>query len=860
MLTPEMDMDTSETIRCTPASGKNASRVDTITLPKAWTFASLYGCKDNAIERYNRYIVSDRNEIRAIAAKWDELRKKVVDGIYPDGRMFINVRKGNTRPNPVSCPAHHASVCRNCISGERAAKVSGFTCVNKVLPDKDPASNVAAMAALYILNECSGILQDFARHVLSETCHELYITRHDKDTKHPEFSHVSTIMRRSGRRVVVDENKFERGEKEAFEFHAAMLLNSLATVLIIAEEFQTHVRKIELSQYLRGIFRARLERLIAYGGGAEMPLFLAKSTSEFVKKYITPMSSRARTPNKTLYEIIDRHSSYVCDTNTSPYSVNPKTQGRGTQTTECLTTLLLNSFHTHKHDILDRLGVLRETDELLVTGSGKIEPRLPMPYVVLRALPFCMAYPGREILYNGLHALVSEDTHTEEWSVDAMIQLYVLLTHIAIVSMYRTGFRFGEIKRLYRMKGRPSEIGRVFGIEECAIVTLQDGLSGSRCGQYLKDIVMGTIKDGPVDLRGLARSDATVTLRVYTDKQKTTRNDDSSKPESSTVAARFEKRTLRRDFSSGPMDILPVLMTLCRLNHHLFPSVDKRTDATKRMGDVAKKVGETLKAMNNALKGVDGFKPNLVRAVDCIIRTPFAIETLPCKNAEGEYGEYYKLAAVAMNHTEQTHDTRSYANATESQFDMGEGKNIGYELYSVDIADIDEWRKDTTSERDMFVISWLPNRTPTTPFVHNIQANPRDPLESFKAALVEFWRLLPARHDPLHTHLTGLEPEALRLLLSALRDNGDGSWESVARNVLRILGAPHVEPRPQNALTRLYVHEVTSTANPLADLCDDQENVEFNGVGEQIYISTRIFCAIQVRLTLQHAGRIHRTP
>jgi hypothetical protein len=233
---------------------------------------------------------------------------------------------------------------------------------------------------------------------------------------------------------------------------------------------------------------------------------------------------------------------------------------------------------------------------------------LPLPYVVIRAIPYRMAYAGRHVLARGFAALISGDTCT--YAKNEMVKTYILLTKIACVSMYRTGMRFLEFKRMYHMENRPYNkwnigIGHEFGVEEFANICIISSDSDHGTIHALKDVVVGIkCECGPEDLQMLLRSNATVRIDSYNGKTVTSHEKDAEMSETEwPYNWAFDEKIVQRDFTEGSLSTIPLLVMLSKLNHRLFPPMDERTNQPSAY-------------MKIVADGVDGMLTDTTRCVE----------------------------------------------------------------------------------------------------------------------------------------------------------------------------------------------------------------------------------------------------
>jgi hypothetical protein len=742
----------------------NPGSVELVAIPRYWTFLGLYECKEQAADRYNGYSSHERATMHKCIKNWVRMRDEAIRKMFhaSSGKMVVNVRALEGAPGPITCQDHHTMLLKKLDVLANTREIPQISKLTFICTDfqTDPTTKVAAMGSLYVLSECGGIFGDYARLVLSQACHDLHMTRwtrkESKDGQPPVLHHASTVVRRIG-----DEHmlyNLEDPEKAKLNAKAAMLLNSLATILIVAEESQREFRFMDLSLYLRGISRARLYRREICLEDS-LPLFFVEEPNHinsFVNRYISPLRTTFQVPNECLNQIIGRQ--YTCEKNISMFSVKLG----GIQRVEDLTQLQLlvdTLFGPQAPAIRNRINALREAygTDVKVVDKDACTKRVTLPYVVIQALPFRMAYEERAVL-SGFSDIFRENPDSS--ACKRMSETYALLTKIACVSLYRIGMRFAEFTRLYRMKDRPDRLSRAFGIEECALITFDDG---AECELVpIKKIVTGNTR-GPVDLSDLVRSNATVTLKVFTNKQAKTNQRGKV---DLTKGERKPERILRRDVASGPLAILPLLVMLCMLNHRLFPPVNERTEQpTECMTYISKNVDRMTFAIRECLRGIDGFTEDLVKRVttDTVIRTPFAVETLHCCGRVG-YNDYFTEAAACMNHTPEMHKKSNYAEFDTHDLEVAPGKFVRSSVYRIGVNKVSDWREDMTSSRDMFVLKWLAHLTPTVTY-HRGGPKPVDLALAWKITLAEIWRIRPAIHEPVcHNNFEEGETEATKFL------------------------------------------------------------------------------------------------
>jgi hypothetical protein len=369
--------------------------------------------------------------------------------------------------------------------------------------------------------------------------------------------------------------------------------------------------------------------------------------------------------------------------------------------------------------------------------------------------------------------------------INQMLNTYEVLTSIACVLMHSIGMRSNEFNKMYESDGIVIDHRWCYEIEECVRVSIEvDGESSMK--RWLKDVVA----DEGVDLAKLIRSDTSVNIAIFTDKQEKT----SEVTVEAKKLQRKEDYIIRRDARWGALSHLSVLVMLAMLNHRLSP----RTHKTR----IAKSVGNILKVIRDSLKGVKGiddkFRNGL--SIDRVIRTPFAVETLTCHINE----EYVEEAANCMNHSLKEHNNAHYARAPLPVMKVTESLSLCAEVFRP--------ARQSVSNHNMFVTNWLPNKATRIPFHH--QTEDRVTGGGWRRALVEIWRVLPAPHEPRGDDFYSDSEKALRIFVTSLREGGDGSIHSIAREVLDGLGATGVRLHTQEPLTSLYLHEAMNPPPP----------------------------------------------
>jgi hypothetical protein len=780
-------------------------KMATLVLPAEWNLFHVLQCADDCRMGYDAAVSADSHlglpgQLNALTKAFGDITNSAITAdIGSDCKANAGCGEVGAKKCLFSCKGAVVKWIVQRLQGWAGdSKMFAKFMMHEV--NEDGGGSVFTMGALFVLSEATGdncALRILANYVCSRVVTNLRIVRQGKNDNGPIGPSIRTkdIVDERIRKFDFTNMKCTPGDRigdtagHSIQFDVALILNAYATVLLACEE--KIGRSLPLLRFFRGVVSGRL--CARKEAGVDVPIFEYDSTND-VAKLLRKFDSRKTVPEfrrtveqaiSTPVETTKNESIFAVDNDVSP-------------SFDKFSNAVISMYKTQAQ--LNFVNAVLEEQTYGILGKIEGKRATPLPYVTSRAIPWRIAVDHADVILAGIKAVLSNERGGETKACAR--KAYDVLTKIAFAAMLYVAPRITEFDCMYYIpeserdarhrKVDAAKDKSLFGIEAHSSVAVS---GQGRCGR--SRTIVELVRDESVDLQALLRSDCTVCVNMWTNKQELTSNSKT------TESARTEEYRLRRQFAQGPLELLPLLVMLVLLRD--AAEIDADIASVKNFRYEFKKnvlvhptrgIKETIR--NCMPMRQDGSTRMYANATcDSLTRTAVAIEAN--KFAEDAYE---RMLAVSMNHRWEMHKSIHYAESELPIDEFGDDSHNAHLLFQpMAIARVNGMRKDG---REIFVVSKHPSQVDTVEFAGPSGGDPIP--DRVRRAVVEAWRLRPARHDP--APLLEMKDDQCRVLeeQAALFDAWKGARD-LEDEVMKLAGAHFIPLHDPITWIPIYLNE-----------------------------------------------------